>query len=56
MLKPSDCRVSATEAGVIVPVELLSRTEKDSRNEFKSGGGSRDKSSPMMADVLTGGE
>lgn len=56
MLRPRDCKVSATDAGVIVPVELLSSTEKDSLSEFRSGGGNRDRSSPMTAEVLTGGE
>lgn len=57
MLKPSDCNVSATEAGVIVPVELLSSTENDSRKECSNAGGKRDRSSPIpAAGDLAGGE
>lgn len=57
MLRPSDCNVSATEEGVMVPVELLSSTEKDSLSECNKAGGSRDRSSPIVAAVdLVGGE
>lgn len=50
--RPSDCKVSCTEAGVIVPVELGSSTEKDSRSECNSGAGSRVRGSEWLRIVL----
>lgn len=47
MLSPSDCNVSATEAGFIVPVEFESSTENDSRSECSKVGGSLARSSPI---------
>lgn len=54
VLRPRDCNVSATLAGLMVPVESASRTEKDSLSEWRRAGGSRDTSSPMAAVVLAG--
>lgn len=43
--RPRDCRVSCTLDGVSVPVELESRTEKDSRRVWRRLGGSLDRGS-----------
>jgi hypothetical protein len=40
---PRECSVSMTEEAFIVPVEFESRTEKDSRIECRSWGGSFDR-------------
>lgn len=43
--RPRDWRVSTTEAALTVPVEFESRTEKDSRIEWRSCGGSLESTS-----------